>query len=45
MECLLLRSRTVVFDALVSYKLVGRKPLYISTGRAVTNPLTGAGFP
>jgi hypothetical protein len=23
---------------------VGRKPLYISTGRGVTDPLTGAGF-
>jgi hypothetical protein len=23
---------------------MGRKPLYITTGRAVTDPLTGAGF-
>jgi hypothetical protein len=33
-----------VFDALVSYKLMGRKPLYITAGREVTDPLTGAGF-
>jgi hypothetical protein len=32
------------FDALVSYKLMGRKPLYITAGRGVTDPLTGAGF-
>jgi hypothetical protein len=38
------RSGIAVFNALVSCKLVGRKPLYISTGRRVTYPLTGAGF-
>jgi hypothetical protein len=38
------RSGIAVFDALVSCKLMGRKPLYISTGRGVTDPLTGAGF-
>jgi hypothetical protein len=36
------RSGIAVFDALVSCKLMGRKPLYICTG--VTDPLTGAGF-
>jgi hypothetical protein len=30
--------------ALKSSKLMGRKPLYISTGREVTDPLTGVGF-
>jgi hypothetical protein len=39
------RSGIAVFDALVSCKLVGRRPLYISTGRGVTEPLTGLDFP
>jgi hypothetical protein len=30
---MLSRSGIAVFDALVSCKLMGRKPLYISTGR------------
>jgi hypothetical protein len=38
------RTGIAVFDALVSLYLVGSKPLYISTGRGVTDPLTGAGF-
>jgi hypothetical protein len=42
---LLSRSGIAVFDALMSCKLVGRKPLYISTGRGVTDPLTGLDFP
>jgi hypothetical protein len=28
----------------MSLYLVGRKPVYISTGRGVTDPLTGVGF-
>jgi hypothetical protein len=39
------RSGIAVFDALVSCKLMSRKPLYISTGRGVTDPLTGLYFP
>jgi NAD(P)-dependent dehydrogenase (short-subunit alcohol dehydrogenase family) len=35
------RSGIAVFDALVSCKLVGRKSLYISTGRGVMDPLIG----
>jgi hypothetical protein len=38
-------AESLFFDALVSCKLMGRKPLYISTGRGATNPLTGADFP
>jgi hypothetical protein len=38
------RNGIAVFDALVTCKLTGRKPLYVSTGRGVTDPLTGAGF-
>jgi hypothetical protein len=39
------RSGIAVFDALVSCKLMGRRPLYIGTGRGVTDPLTGPDFP
>jgi hypothetical protein len=39
------RSGIAVFDALVSCKLRGRRPLYICTGRGVTDPLTGLDFP
>jgi hypothetical protein len=38
------QSGIAVLNALVSLYLVGRKPLYISTGRGVMDPLTGAGF-
>jgi hypothetical protein len=37
-------KRNRYFDALVSLYLVGRKPLYMSMGRGVMDPLTGAGF-
>jgi hypothetical protein len=39
------RSGIAVFDALVSCKLMGRRPLYIGTGRGTTDPLTGLDFP
>jgi hypothetical protein len=39
------RSGITVFDALMNCKSMGRKPLYISTGRGVTDPLTGLDFP
>jgi len=41
---ILSRSRNGVLTLSLSYKLMGRKPLYITTGRGVTDPLTGAGF-
>jgi hypothetical protein len=38
---LLPRSRIAIFDALVTCKLVGREPLYISTGRGRGPPGRG----
>jgi hypothetical protein len=38
------RSGIAVFDALVSCKLRGRRPLYIGMGRGVTDPLTALDF-
>ena len=44
-DCLMVsRSGIAVFDALVSCKLMGRKPLYISTDRGSRTPWQGGIF-